>query len=263
MQTITISDGLYERLGKHAVGFDTPESVIEKILNQYEQNRCEPAPVVAGGSGERPIFGLSKPTFSMINRSLDTQKILKIHNDLFTFLRERDVIFMPRQKDGERLRQGYWFIGNDDYLGISFYTGGDSSNKTPNLTFHVYLSDYYLAPMGKSKSPIPLCCIQLSNTPESMGWETKKPVIDEIMSQLGGFECNRMTDAQESRWNRYYESRDYDDTDYLGCLEDFLTRDKPIIDEIVTKAKNPEIGFLDRNKAERKINVIERLLQQC
>ena len=243
MPTIVISDALYERLGEHAIRFETPESVIEKILNAYEGVNVEKelVPVAAAYDG------------------LDKKRIMKIHDELFQFLRERNVIFMPRQKASERLSKGYWFVGDDNYLGIGFYIGNDSSNMTPNITFHVYLSDFYPSSMGKSTSAIPLCCIQLSNTPGSVGWETKEPVIDKIRSTLGGFECNRVTDGKESRWNRYYEHRNNNGTDYLACLEEFLTKDKPVIDEIIRNAKNPEIGFLDTYKVDRKIGVIERM----
>lgn len=38
---VRIPDKLYERLGKHAQGFDTPASVIEKLLDCYEKNCAE------------------------------------------------------------------------------------------------------------------------------------------------------------------------------------------------------------------------------
>lgn len=184
---------------------------------------------------------------------------MKVHDELFQFLRDHNVIFMPRQKASERLNQGYWFIGDDNYLAISFYTGGDTSNKTPNITFMMYLSDFYLGNINRSRSPIPLSCIQLSNTAGSSGWKTKVPVINEIRKKLGGFECNRVTDSIESRWNRFYENRSYNDADYLKCLEEFLTKDKPIIDNVIREEKNLEIDFLDNNKADKKICTIERM----
>jgi hypothetical protein len=123
----------------------------------------------------------------------------------------------------------------------------------------MYLSDFYLASIERSRSPIPLSCIQLSNTAGSSEWKTKEPVINEIRKQLGGFECNREADNIESRWNRFYENRSYNDADYLKCLEEFLTKDKPIIDGIIRDAKNAEIGFLDNNKVDARIYTIERM----
>ena len=241
MPTINVSDALYARLGRHSVGFEPPELVIEKVLDVYEK-----------------IMG-KKESIVVTHGSLDKRRILKVHDELFQFLRDHNVIFMPRQKASERLNQGYWFIGDDNYLAISFYTGGDTSNKTPNITFQMYLSDFYLGILNRPRSPIPLSSIQLSNTAGSSGWKTKEPVINEIRKKLGGFECNRMTDSIESRWNRFYENRNYNDADYLKCLEEFLTKDKPIIDGIIMDAKNSEIGFLDQNKVDRKIHTIEKM----
>jgi hypothetical protein len=245
MPTINVSDALYARLGSHAIGFEPPESVIEKVLDVYEK-----------------VMGKKEP-INVTHGSLDKRRILKVHDELFQFLRDHNVIFMPRQKASERLNQGYWFIGDDNYLSISFYTGGDTKNKTPNITFHMYLSDFYLGSISRSRSPIPLSCIQLSNTAGSSGWTTKEPVINEIRKKLGGFECNRVTaDGIEERWNRFYENRSYNDADYLKCLEEFLTKDKPIIDGIIEEVKNSEIGFLNKNKVDSKIYTIERMRNQ-
>ena len=38
-QVIRISTNIYQRLGRHAKGFETPSSVIEKILNFYEEQK--------------------------------------------------------------------------------------------------------------------------------------------------------------------------------------------------------------------------------
>ena len=241
MPIINVSDALYARLGSHAASFEPPELVIEKVLDVYEKIMGKKEEVVVNHS------------------NLDKRRILKAHDELFQFLRDHNVIFMPRQKASDRLNQGYWFIGDDNYLAISFYTGGDTSNKTPNITFLMYLSDRYLGSINRSRSPIPLSCIQLSNTVGSSGWKTKEPVINEIRKKLGGFECNRVTDNIEERWNRFYENRSYNDADYLKCLEEFLTKDKPIIDGIISDLKNSEIGFLDQNKVDSKIYSIERM----
>ncbi len=37
-QVIRISDEIYSRLESHAVGFDTPQNIIEKLLDFYEVN---------------------------------------------------------------------------------------------------------------------------------------------------------------------------------------------------------------------------------
>ncbi|ROS70930.1 hypothetical protein [Vibrio crassostreae] len=39
-QVIRISDEIYNRLERHAVGFDTPQNIIEKLLDFYEADDC-------------------------------------------------------------------------------------------------------------------------------------------------------------------------------------------------------------------------------
>ncbi|ELB2083749.1 hypothetical protein HJ196_23105 [Vibrio parahaemolyticus] len=41
-QVIRISDEIYSRLESHAVGFDTPQNIIEKLLDFYEANDGSP-----------------------------------------------------------------------------------------------------------------------------------------------------------------------------------------------------------------------------
>lgn len=74
--------------------------------------------------------------------------IMKIHQDIFNFLqswsessRTTDVInpyFYMRVQRDERFKKGYWFPGNDEYLCVSFWAGGDSNNKTPSVYFEVH-----------------------------------------------------------------------------------------------------------------------------
>src|ERR1700748_2408887 len=46
--------------------------------------------------------------------------------------------FYVRTREDERFKEGYWFPGNQQYMCISFWTGGDAKNRTPNiyLEFH-------------------------------------------------------------------------------------------------------------------------------
>ena len=60
-QTIKISDELYKRLEAYATGFDnTPTSVIEAILNAYEEKNPETKPKIhiRDQSDARPPFSL-------------------------------------------------------------------------------------------------------------------------------------------------------------------------------------------------------------
>ena len=76
------------------------------------------------------------------------RNIERIHDEIFTYLndwseqsrrenREVNPYFYMRSVRDERFRKGYWFPGNDSYICLSFWSGGDSSNKTPNMYFEL------------------------------------------------------------------------------------------------------------------------------
>jgi hypothetical protein len=190
---------------------------------------------------------------------MNSVEVAKIHNELFQFLlnyqkNHEDFYFMPRQTNRYgRLDHGYWFRGNDDlYLSIGFYSGEDGSNKTSNISFQMYLKEVNGKPEKTS-------FIQLSNTPDSNAFDSKMPVLSNIMQELGGFEVNCSDkNGVERRWNRYYSS-----TNYLKCIEEFLVKDKPIIDYVIKEANNPDIGLLNKEISKQKIsNIIDRLVNQ-
>jgi hypothetical protein len=185
---------------------------------------------------------------------MNIDQIIKIHDEIFGYLSDFkeenvDFYFMPRQRQSKktgRLDQGYWFNGDEHYLLVNFYSGSDAINKTTNITFGVYLSDKY------NKMP-KTCYIELANTPNSTDYEIKKPVIEEILNRVKGFEINiNTTNGIPRRWHRYYTS-----TDYLKNIEEFVTKDKPIIDDIVKSFKNAGIQFLNPTKASEMIRNIE------
>ena len=75
--------------------------------------------------------------------------IQKIHEEVFNNLdnfskqsRNRNTEINPyfymRSVRDDRFKKGYWFPGNDQYLTISFWSGGDSYNKTPNIYFEIH-----------------------------------------------------------------------------------------------------------------------------
>jgi len=69
-----------------------------------------------------------------------TNDIRKIHEDVYHFLMDKHnsegLNFGFRKSNrANRLEQGYWFYGNEFYLGVSFWTGMDWKNRTPNIFF--------------------------------------------------------------------------------------------------------------------------------
>lgn len=79
---------------------------------------------------------------------MEQQEIQKIHQDVFDLLyaehlKSPDDFFFTLRKinNNNRLDKGYWFYGNDFYLAVSFWTGFDYANKTPNISFIILFYD--------------------------------------------------------------------------------------------------------------------------
>jgi predicted ATPase len=67
--------------------------------------------------------------------------IKEFHSQAYHFLnglreQQSDLRYTYRKSNyGGRLEDGYWFYGNDDYFCISFWSGMDWKNRTPNISF--------------------------------------------------------------------------------------------------------------------------------
>src|SRR4051812_3631813 len=66
-----------------------------------------------------------------------------IHETVILFLLEKrktmpELRFTLRRSNRfNRLEAGYWFYGNENYLAVSFWSGSDWKNKTPNIIFTI------------------------------------------------------------------------------------------------------------------------------
>ena len=64
-----------------------------------------------------------------------------IHESVLNhLLKNEQVNFSLRSKDKrneDKLSKGYWFLGNENYLAISFWNSRDWRNKTPNIFFGI------------------------------------------------------------------------------------------------------------------------------
>src|SRR5437764_3846201 len=102
-------------------------------------------------------------------------KIATIHEkvlDYFLSLRIRDsnFFFVPRKINNKgRLDEGYWFLGNEYYLHISFWNGEDWKEKIHNIGFVIH----------SDKS----CKIELSAQDSAV----KAAFLEKIASSLTGF----------------------------------------------------------------------------
>lgn len=129
------------------------------------------------------------------------------------------LFFVPRMTNtNSRLDDGYFFIGNDDYMQISFWKGADWKQKLHYIGFTI-----------KSDGKV---YYELSGTDESK--------YDDFLRNLAKHLSKRTNrDYENPREGKYFFYLNKDayineekenDTFYLQYLEDFIKKEKPIID---------------------------------
>ena len=156
------------------------------------------------------------------------EEIEKIHEEIFNYLQKwsednraskglNPYFYMRNQKD-KRFEKGYWFIGAEDYLCVSFWAGGDSLNKTPNVYFNL---DY--------KHGVRVVIVSREDS------DVKRAYFDEMVGQVNDVESTYIVDKDKNGkskrvWHKVY-SNDY--KDYMKYLPQFIETDKTIIDKYV------------------------------
>ncbi|EGK00155.1 AAA family ATPase [Dysgonomonas gadei] len=133
-----------------------------------------------------------------------------VHNEVYSLLMKHrtnnpNFFFTLRRsnRDG-KLDKGYWFYGNEWYLAVSFWSGTDWKNKTPNISFVVSLDS------GQTSLEI--------NTSDS---DIKRAFITAYL--VDRLELK----ADGRRYKKLYKGG------HLESLESFLKTDKIIIDNII------------------------------
>lgn len=158
----------------------------------------------------------------------------KVYNDIFEFLykkhlEDNNFLFRVRKRNiKERLDNGYWFIGNDNYLVVSMWLGNDWHNKTPYIYFHIDLvyGNMELIFVTKTSDKVHQFAAALA------------PVL--------GLEKLRSKEERVITWHKvYYKNWE---EDYLDVLEKFINTEKVTIDNAIlveTKIKNNDLDGLD------------------
>ncbi|MBI1307077.1 MAG: AAA family ATPase [Bacteroidetes bacterium] len=161
--------------------------------------------------------------------------ITNLHSEVYDLLTKKRALdpqlyFTLRKSNRDkRLDQGYWFYGNEWYLAISFWTGMDWKNKTPNIIFVI------LSESGETYLEI--------NTSDSD--QKRKFAVQYLVEPL-------KLEASGQRYRKTYENENY-----LSSLNGFLATDKLEIDRIIQdKAgdffgkEDSKIGFIDKDDFE-------------
>ncbi len=153
------------------------------------------------------------------------EKIIRTHEKILDHLlrlRRDDskLYFVPRKiNNQQRLEKGYWFLGNENYLHLSFWNGTDWKEKIHNIGFVV---------LNNSKSYIEL---------SAQDSTAKAKFLEKIVAKVGGFK----KDGSKNKWHKHYSG-----TDFISNLNSFLEIVKPQIDSLIEKEKPKEIYLLDQ-----------------
>jgi hypothetical protein len=157
-------------------------------------------------------------------------KIASIHQkilDNFIIRHEIDPTFCfatRKSNRKNRLDEGYWFLGNEEYVQLSFWNGIDWKEKIYNIGFVVWHHKHFAIELVAQDS------------------DNKKALMEEIVMTIPGF--NKA--GNKNKWYKHYEG-----TDYLLGLAAFLLDEKPTIDELVKKHSGNGIKVLDFPSAKK------------
>ena len=155
-----------------------------------------------------------------------------LHEEVFMHLYEKtisdpDFRFSIRKSDKEnRLSKGYYFYGNDSYLAISFWSGTNWKNKTPNIIL-VFIPEDDTAYLE----------ITVSDSDE------KTDFVEKFLLK------SRL--ELEPKKGKYYKAY-YKET-FIKIVDDFLNEDKKLIDNIIKDNQSffkeadleHRLGFID------------------
>lgn len=159
-----------------------------------------------------------------------SNEILSIHRACFDFLidyqkEHKDFYFVPRKvNNNNRLNDGYYFIGNDDYLMISFWNGGDKKEKIHNLNFGITESGN--------------CFLEIS----SRDSEKKAEHLRELVRILEEKNHFKFDEVRVNKWRFDYS----EGLPYLNVLEGFIRNEKAVIDEYLRMNEDAEIGMANQ-----------------
>lgn len=135
----------------------------------------------------------------------------QIHEDVYNYLiakhneDKENFFFITRKinRDG-KLDKGYWFLGNDNYLAVSFWTGTDILNRTPRIYFKIN-----------------------SNGETSIEFRNA-----DIKNHYDFFHPNLIKEIRAIETPNGY-SKKFDGKDYIFSLFLFLSNEKPLIDSYI------------------------------
>lgn len=163
-------------------------------------------------------------------------KTTEIHNEILNHLLEKGIHFKPRKINrGKRLEQGYWFLGNENYLNIGFWSGKDWYRKINNIGFAIDFN---------KRKDVFLC---LSARQDD---EVSKH-LENIAQIVGAHKVENSIDL----WTKIYSTGKSNIDEYKNKLDEFINNDRVLIDKYITENETPfnKISSIDFEKSVERI----------
>lgn len=176
-------------------------------------------------------------------------RLVDVHNEIYEYLIERRKIdsklrFTFRKSNhSNRLEEGYWFYGNQHYLAISFWTGMDWQNRTPNIIFIIDEREECFLEVNVSDSELKRQFVE-------------QELIDKLL----------LKKSKRRYYKKYSDSR----RSFLSVLDEFLENDKKVIDDILDKgfyylsgykeSQNNLIDFIDAKEFNKRHDKIKKYI---
>jgi hypothetical protein len=173
--------------------------------------------------------------------------VLKIHDEVFNLLsnwskesQSMNVLnpyFHMRSKKDARFKKGYWFPGDETYLCISFWSGHDKINRTPNIFFAITEKNG--------------CFVKIV----SKDSKDKLDFFKKLINDLNFNSTTQYKSESETSWRKNY-SNTY--LDYIKFLKEFIVTDKRLIDNFIfdNLSQNlinniSDFGFISKDNFEK------------
>lgn len=160
--------------------------------------------------------GKPSNTKSKKNRLVDENEIPVLHDKIFDFLNSwsenssSDVVnkfFYLRTRNDERFKKGYWFPGDENFIAVSFWTGGDALNRSPNIFLRI----------DTKVGGVQVHVVARDS-------ESKRKYFEKLTAKLDGYTLHRSM-------NNYWIKNLADSNSNLdNVISEFISLDKQIID---------------------------------
>ena len=147
---------------------------------------------------------------------LSESDIPLLHDTVFDTLRtwsenaSSDIynkFFYLRTRNDERFKKGYWFPGDDNFIAVSFWTGGDALNRSPNIFLRI----------DTKVGGIQVHVVARDS-------ESKRKYFEKLTARLEGYTLYRTMN------NYWVKNLSESNSDLEKVLNEFIAVDKQLID---------------------------------